>query len=190
MQQKHIKKKLILKANIKKTISKCLLTIIIFLLGMISVKSSIKAKQLINKNIYTESISFTKYKKIYDKYLGNILSIDKVVYEEQPVFSEKITYSEIHEYKDGAVLTVNENYMVPCLKSGIVVYIGEKEEYGNTLVLEQEDGIDVFYSNIETSGIKLYDYISQGEYIGQVKTNKLYLIFQKEGKVLSYKDYI
>ena len=51
------------------------------------------------------------------------------------------------------VLTVTENYMVPCLKSGIVVYIGEKEEYGNTLVLEQEDGIDVFYSNIETSGI-------------------------------------
>lgn len=190
MQHKQIKKRLILKRNIKILISKILITIIIFLIGMILVKSSEEYKNLIKKSIFDQSIKFTKYKKLYDKYLGNILSIDKIVYEEKPVFNEKITYKEIHEYKDGIALTVEDNYMVPCIKSGIVVYIGIKEEYGQTLVIEQENGIDVFYSNIETTGINLYDYIEEGDYLGQAKSNKLYLTFYKNGKVQDYKEHI
>lgn len=183
-------KKLVLKNEIKLFISKTLISIIIFLIGMILVKSSEETKSLIEKKIFEQSIKFTKYKQVYDKYLGNVLSIDKIVYEGKPVFNEKITYKELHEYKDGVALTVEENYMVPCIKNGIVVYIGTKEEYGQTIVIEQENGIDVFYSNVETSGIKLYDYIQEGDYIGQVKTNKLYLIFKQNGKVLNYKDHL
>ena len=74
--------------------------------------------------------------------------------------------------------------MVPCLESGIVVYIGNKDDYGQTVIIEQENGIDVFYSNISNDNIKLYDYIEKGEYVGQTKTNKLYLVFQKNGTVL------
>lgn len=190
MQQKHLEKKLVLKKNIKIFISKTLISIIIFLIGMILIKSSNQTRSIIKQNIFEQSIKFTKYKKLYDKYLGNILSIDKMVYEEKPVFNEKIAYKEIHEYKDGVALTVEENYMVPCIKNGIVVYIGTKEEYGQTIVIEQENGIDVFYSNIETAGIKLYDYIQEGDYVGQVKTNQLYLIFKQNGKVLNYKDHL
>ena len=42
--------------------------------------------------------------------------------------------------------------------NGIVIFIGEKEGYGNTVVVEQVDGIDVYYSNVSVSNIKLYDY--------------------------------
>lgn len=190
MPNKTLKKKLVLKDNIKILLSKTLLTIIIFLMGMILVKSTPSLKVSIQKNIYEKSIKFTKIKQLYKKYFGDILSLDNIIYEETPVFEETLTYQEQTTYKDGVELIVSKGYMVPCLETGIVVYIGEKEGYGNTIIIEQENGIDVFYSNIEIEGIKLYDYIEKGEYLGQTKTNKLYLIFQKNGEILNYQDYL
>lgn len=190
MQKKVLKKKLILKKQLKQIISKLLITIIIFLIGMISVKNEPQTKNFIKENIYEKSLKFTKVRSLYDKYFGDFLAIDKIVYEESPVFNENITYLSKNTYKDGVALTVTKGYMVPTLESGIVVYIGDKEEYGKTIIIEQIDGVDVFYSNITTENIKLYDYIEKGQYIGQVENNKLYLVFQKNGEILDYKQYI
>lgn len=121
---------------------------------------------------------------------GSIVPIEKIVKEETPVFSEKLTYSTSNAYKDGVALSVSKNYMVPSLQSGIVVFIGEKEEYGSTIIIEQIDGIEVFYSNVTTDNLKLYDYIEKGSLLGEAKTNKIYLVFSKDGKYLNYKDYI
>ena len=113
-----------------------------------------------------------------------------MVKEEQAVFNENLNYSKKENYKDGVALTVENKYMVPVLESGIVVFIGQKEGYDNCVVIEQINGIDVTYGNISTSNIKLYDYIEKGKLLGEVKSNKLYLIFQKDGQNLDYKKYI
>ena len=76
------------------------------------------------------------------------------------------------------------------LKNGLVIFIGEKEEYGNTVIVQQADGIDVWYSNLENVSVKMYDYVSQGDYLGETKDDYFYLIFKKEGNVLNYQDYI
>lgn len=190
MSNKVLKKKLVLKKTIKNTITKTLITIIIFLIGMILVKQNPKNKILIQENIYENSLKFTKAKQLYEKYFGSIFSIDNLIYEDVPVFNEQITYTEKHAYKDGVALTVQSKYMVPSLESGIVVYIGEKENYGQTIIIEQTNGIDVFYSNITTTNINLYDYIEKGDYVGETLSDKLYLVFQKNGVVLNYNDYI
>lgn len=190
MSNKVLKKKLVLKKYIKLIITKVLLTIIIFLIGMIIIKQNPKNKVFIQKNIYEDSLKFTKARQLYKKYFGSIFSIDNLIYEELPVFNENITYNEKHAYKDGVALTVQSNYMVPALESGIVVYIGEKENYGKTIIIEQTNGIDVFYSNITTDSLKLYDYIEKGNYIGETLSDKLYLVFQKNGVVQNYKEYI
>ena len=80
--------------------------------------------------------------------------------------------------------------MVPTLESGVVVFIGEKEEYGSTVIIDQADGIEVFYANINAMNLKLYDYIEKGTLLGETKDNKLYLVFSKNGEYLNYKDYI
>ena len=190
MEKKILKKKLVLKQKIKQLINRILLTNIIFLIGMILIKENPETKLLIQTNIYEKSLKFTKIKQVYNKYFGDIFSMENILYEESPVFSEEITYTAMSSYKDGVALEVSENYMVPAIESGIVVYIGEKEEYGQTLIVEQTNGIDVFYSNITTDNIKLYDYIEKGSYIGAAKSKKIYLVFQKDGKVLNYKDYL
>ena len=65
-----------------------------------------------------------------------------------------------------------------------------KEDYGNTIIIEQVDGIDTYYSNINYSNIKLYDYVEKGEALGEAINDNLYLKFEKDGKSLDYKKYL
>lgn len=188
--KKTVKKKLVLKKGIRSFINRLLIVTIIFLSCLILIKSNNSFKHILIKYVYEDSFKFTKLKAIYEKYFGKILSIDKVAPKEEAVFNEKLEYSKANVYNDGAVLTVSDNYMVPTLESGIVVFIGEKEGYGSTVIIEQVDGIDVWYSNINANNIKMYDYIEKGSLIGEVKGKKLYMVFQKDGAFLDYKKYI
>lgn len=175
---------------LKRFLSKLMLTTIIFLLGMIIVKENPKFKTIIRRNVYEASFKFNKTKKAYEKYFGNILSIDKISPTTKEVFAEKLQYSDSSTYKDGVKLKVSKNYMVPTLESGVVVFIGDKKDYGKTIVIEQTNGISTWYGNINTNNIKLYDYIEKGTLLGESINSKLYLVFQKEGKFLDYKKYI
>ena len=105
------------------------------------------------------------------------------------VFNEKINYKEKYDYNDGVKLVVDNNYLVPVFESGIVVYKGEKDNYGYTVIVQQVDGVDVWYSNI-SSDIDLYDYVEKGSLLGEVKDNNLYLYFYKNGEFIDYKTYI
>lgn len=188
--KKTVKKKLVLRRGIKNFISRLLIVTIIFLSCLILIRSNKSFKNNLIKYVYEDSFKFTKLKNIYEKYFGKILSIDKVAPKEEAVFNEKLEYSKTNVYNDGAVLTVSDNYMVPTLESGIVVFMGEKEGYGSTVIIEQVDGIDVWYSNIKANNIKMYDYIEKGSLIGEVNGKKLYMVFQKDGAFLDYKKYI
>ena len=75
------------------------------------------------------------------------------------------------------------------IESGLVVYVGEKEGIGNTIIVQQSNGIDVKYGFLDKIDIKVYDYIEKGTIIGN-SNNKLYLEFSKDGKVVSYEPYI
>ena len=190
MQRKTIKKRLVLKKEIKQFINKVLISIILFLSASILIKENPKYRMLIKEKIYEDSFKFAKLKTIYEKNFGAFLSLDKIIKESQPVFSENISYTNKEKYQDGVELTVEPNYLVPTLESGIIVYIGEKENYGKTIIVEQINGIDVFYSNIEPINLNIYDYVEKGELLGETKSDKLYLMFQKNGQIVDYKNYV
>ena len=80
--------------------------------------------------------------------------------------------------------------MIPIIKSGIVVFTGEKEGYGNTVVVQQGDGVEVWYANIKEIKVSMYDYLKAGDILGEADGSKLYLVFTKEGEILDYKKYI
>lgn len=182
---KKIEKHLVLKKSIRNIINKVLVTTIILLIGMILVKNNETLKEKIKENLYEKSFPFQKMKNIYETYFGNLLSVEKTLKKEETVMSEKIAYQKIEPYKKGIKLIVSENYMVPILESGVVVYIGE-----NTTVIEQTDGTDTTYSNVILNNIKLYDYLEKGELIGEVKDQTLFLSFQRKGEYLDYKEYL
>ena len=184
-----LKERLVLKKCIKRFISQTLLSIIILLIGLILIKKNPALKPELKKKIYEDSIDFIKVKELYDNYLGDIVPTKTIFKEEKAVFNEKLSYTNKEKYKDGVKLTVSDNYLVPAIQSGIVVFIGDKDGYGNTIIIEQTDGVDVFYSNMGEVKVSLYDYIDKGTLIGEVNKS-LILLFQKEGKIIDYKNYI
>ncbi len=177
----------------RRVISLCnqiLLTTILFLGTLIAFKMDKNTKNIVYDNVYDKNFEFASFSTIYQKYLGNILPLPKKDAQETLVFQEKLTYKEANLYKDGVALTVDDNYMVPLLESGVVVFIGDKDEYGTTVIIQQVNGVDTWYGNVTADNIKMYDYVEKGDLLGETKNNQLYLVFQKEGKYLDYKEYI
>ncbi|MBR6690583.1 MAG: M23 family metallopeptidase [Bacilli bacterium] len=167
---------------------KLLISIVITLIILILIKSSSSFKNDFYKHIYSNNISFTKLKSVYNKYIGNLDMFDSVV-KTEPVFNEKIAYNSMEKYLDGVKLSIDSHYLVPINESGIVVFIGEKENYGNTVIIQRIDGIDEWYGNIENVNVKLYDYVKKGELLGEA-SNDLYLVYKKDGNILNYEDYL
>ena len=184
----------ILVVNLKKIyhfLIKTLLCFILFLFLAILSKSNHYYGDLIKKNLYQEQIQFSSIKKFYNKYLGGIFPLElKISQNTNYVFNEKITYSKSTPYQDGAKLTVSENYLVPSLYNGTVVYLGEKEHYGKVIIIENDEGIDMWYGNLCNSTIKLYDQIKKGDYLGASCDNTIYFVVTRKNKFLNYQDYL
>lgn len=178
--------------NIKfnKVFSKILVTIIMFLALSITIKVYPDSKEFIYKNVFEKNFSFASVNKVYNKYLGKVLPVKSIFKEEvKPVFKEELVYSNKEKYQDGVKLAVTDNYLIPVIESGMVVFMGEKEGYGNTVIVQQINGIDTWYGNVNTTDIKLYQYIEKGSLLGEASKN-LYLVFKKDGEVLDYNEYI
>lgn len=175
---------------LRSLILRIMIVIVLFLIMGIMSKSSKTYKDLIISSVYQKNFSFAKIKKLYDKYLGGIAPLDKVIDNEITVFNEELSYDSVTLYHDGAKLTVGKNYLVPVLEEGMVIFIGEKENYGNVIIIEGIDGIDIWYGNMETTTAKLYDYVNKNTYLGTTKDNILYLVYQKDGEYLDYKEYL
>lgn len=192
--KKHLKKNKRSDDSVKKIVlrlfNQILITIVLFLGTLIYMKIDDNGKTIIYENVYNNNLEFAKANELYQKYLGNILPLGGLKQQEVSVFSEELNYEEVNLYQNGAVLKVSSNYMVPVIESGIVVFMGEKEEYGNTIIVQQVNGIDVWYGNVEGKNIKMYDYVEKGDLLGEAITEQLYLVFQKEGKYLDYKEYL
>lgn len=194
-QMKQKKKKPVIKnhtsTSYTKFLSKLGITIVLTLATLITLKSNGKYKATFYQYVYDKHISFASINATYQKYFGSPLPFQELWQDKtKPVFDEKLLYTDQHKYKDGVALTVENQYLVPVLESGMVIFIGEKEGYGNTVIIQQTDGIDVWYSNLKTINVKLYDYTEKGNLLGEVNGNQLYLIYKKNGTVLNYEEHI
>ena len=168
-------------------LNKVMFTILIFLVGLIVSKNNTSVKDFINNHVYASTFDFAGAKKLYNKYIGKYIGEKE---ETKEVFTEKLSYSNLNVYKAGVKLTVSKNYLVPALESGIVIFMGNKEGYGNTIILSQINGVDVWYCNVDVKDIKMYDYVEKGALLGEAKEDSIYMLFEKDGKFLSYKEYI
>lgn len=173
----------------KNIVLRVLITIIVTLILLIGFKMNNNFKKTFYHYVYEENFPFSVVKNFLQEKFGTSLTFDKMVTDEE-VFNEKLSYKDKSLYHDGVKLTVSSEYMIPSLESGIVVYIGEKENYKQVVIVQQMNGVDVWYGNIKQANVKLYDYVEKGSLIGQVDNKTLYLVFQKEGKFVDYQSYL
>ncbi len=171
-------------------LTKIAICIILVLGSLVFLKYDKNNKQIVYKYLYKNNISFATINNWYKKHFGDITPFQDLVKDNTKlVFNDNLVYKEANIYKDGVKLTVEKNYLVPTLESGIVVFIGDKDGYGKTIIIEQTDGVDVWYGNVDNVNVSLYDYVSKGEFLAEAN-EKLYMVFQKNGKYLKYTDYL
>lgn len=172
--------------NLKNLLSKFLIAIIFFLSSIIFTNISDNNLLLYKEYVLTESLPFTKIKGWYEELFGEVLPDSK---NNQMVFDGKLLYKDIKDYHDGEELTLNNNTLINNITSGIVVFIGEKDNYNNTVIIQGVDGIDAWYGNLENVSVKLYDYVEKNTVLGQTQDDKLYLVLKKDNDYLKYEDY-
>jgi stage IV sporulation protein FA len=173
---------------IKKIIYKVLLVSIIVLFGTLIVNKSSSIKELVYDKVYVNYLNFSSIKNIYNMYLGDIIPFQDII-KEQPVFNEKIKYNELSTYNNGVKLTLNNN-IVPILDSGIVIFIGNKDNFNKTVIIENSDGVEEWYGNLDNIKVNLYDYVNKNDILGDTNNNTLYLEFMKDNKPLDYNKFL
>ena len=171
--------------------NKLLFVVLITVITLILLKSSTVFKTKFYKYIYEDNISFASINSFYQKYFGSPIPFSNLLKEKTvPTFNEKLTFTSKKQYLDGVELEVASNYLVPNLESGMVIFVGEKENLGKTVIIEQVNGVEVWYSNLKETNVSIYDYLEKGSLIGEVMDQKLYLTFKKDGEILNYEDYL
>lgn len=166
--------------------NKILICFILFLLFLIASKSNKMFYDKFYDFVYDSVFPFADFREKFGIFLpDNTFDTNTSL-----VFNESLSYLNFNLYKDGVKLQVDDNYLVPILNDGVVVFSGNKDDYGNCVVVQQVDSVNVWYCNINNVSFSLYDYVNSGEFLGEVNGNVLYLVFEKNGEFLDYKEYI
>lgn len=188
IRNKHLKNNI--KTNskyISNLFTRTLLSVILVLIIAIFINISDENLLLFRKYGLTESLQFTKINNFYTKYFGDIIP---ETIKTTTVFENTNLTNNILPFNDTSyILTLNNN-LFNYLESGIIVFIGEKENLGKTIIVQGIDGVDIWYSNLSNINVTLYDYVEKNNIIGEFNENKPILTFIKEGKNISYENYI
>lgn len=185
--KKNLKKQVkVSKKKVNAFITKFMVSVIFFLVSVIFTNFNDKFLLMYKEYVFTESLPFTKIKGWYEDLFGEVLPSDE---NTQTVFNGKLVYKEISDYYDGEKLVVNTNTLVNNLTSGVVVFSGIKENYGNTVIIQGIDGADIWYGNLQNVSVNLYDYVESGTVIGETIDDNLYLVIKKDNEFIKYEDY-
>lgn len=168
--------------NIFKKILSKLFTIVIFTMIVITFSNtSPKFKSFIVDKVLNSTIDFSFVNKLSNK----VTNVFKTSNNTLPVVKEENNRKE--KYKDGIKYIVNKGTSVNIKDSGIVTYIGNKDGYNNTVIIQQSNGYYAWYGNIKEE-VKLYDYIESGSKIGSSLTNEYYYVLLKDNKPVNLNE--
>lgn len=163
-----------------------LLLAVIFVLGSLvltNFSSSLKDKYV--KEVLEKNIDISYINKFYNKYIGRGKK------EEEEVLVANLDSSKEYEKVGESVkFTMEAEEPITTLEGGIIVFIGDKDDLGNTVIVQGNDGVDIWYSNILMTDYSLYDYVSKGDKLGVSMSDNYLVTIKKDDKTLEYEEYI
>lgn len=171
---------------IAKLFERTLLSIILVLITAIYINLSDKNLLYFKNKIFNDTLVFAKINEMYTKYFGPL--VKEKIPATTPVFNEQNNL-KIEEYNDSYKVSLPSNHVL-ALESGIVVFQGEKEGLGKTIIVQGVDGVDIWYSNLENVNWTLYDYVSKKDGLGTSLENTIIYTFMENGKYIGYENYL
>ncbi len=158
-----------------------LFTVIIFTMIIITISNySPKFRNFLINEVLNKSMNFSKVNNLLDK-------VTNVYKKEETKNVSNIITNNSEKYKDGIKYFVKDNENVLVKNSGIITYIGNKEGYNNTVIVQQSNGFYAWYGNIKEK-VKLYDYVEEGSVIGLASGEYYYVLLKDDKPVLTHEN--
>lgn len=184
-------------------VAKCLLAACLVLAAGIVYKQSGKGFDPIKSSVatvMTNDFKFAQVSNWYEDTLGSPLAFlpmvgDEKVQKKQGKENGKVAFAEpvsgqvTRQFSDkskGVMVQTAANSSIKAVKDGLVLFVGEKDDTGKTVVIQHDNGAESWYGELDEIEVKPYDYVKKEQVIGKVtdKTNKKYSSFYfalKEG---------
>ena len=166
--------------NYLKIVLNKLFTVIVFSMIIIIISNhSPKFKNFLINDVLNKTMDFSKINKVVNDFtsifkIENTLNVNGIVEEKN------------EKYLDGIKYKVGKNEKVYIKDSGIVTYIGEKEGYNNTIIIQQSNGYYAWYGNINES-VKIYDFLESGSVLGTADDEYYYVLY-KDDKIVDLSE--
>ncbi|MFE5320147.1 peptidoglycan DD-metalloendopeptidase family protein [Paenibacillus sp. NPDC056579] len=96
----------------------------------------------------------------------------------------------------GVTVETSSDTPVAAMDTGLVVYVGNKEDTGYTIIIRHTNGLQSVYGWVEQGRVELNDWIKGGETIGTVSKNSskpsgyLYFAVSKDSKFVNPADVV
>ncbi len=170
------------KKNYLKVFLGKLFTIIIFSMTIIIISNlSSDFRNFIINDVLNSTFDFSSFNKFVNK-TTNVFKNNETMN-----VSSEVVVSNTEEYLDGVKYILKETEKVYVKDSGIVTFIGKKEGYNNTIVIQQSNGYYAWYGNIDKESIKLYDYVEKGSVLG-TESDEYYYVLLKDDKPIDINE--
>ena len=122
---------------------------IIFILFILILNKYNKSLALnLKNNLFNKSINFVKINKLSQRLLGKDVFYYQSKESDSMVIASQFNQNKKNKYFDGEKILVSSNLPIGSISSGVVVYIGNKENYNNTIIIQGLDGYNIWYGNI------------------------------------------
>lgn len=152
-------------------------TVVIFTMIVLIISNfSPKFREFLIDDVLNKTMDFSRVNNLIDSFTS--------VFKEEdikPVI--KVENEKEEDYKDGKKIYMTSSDEVLLKDSGIVTFIGHKDGYENTIIIQQSNGYYAWYGNIKEN-VKLYDYIESGNVIG-TSNNFYYYVLYKDDKPIT-----
>ena len=73
---------------------------------------------------------------------------------------------------EGIIMETSIGSKVESINEGVVIFAGEKEGIGKTVVIQHANKSESWYGQLETIDVKLYDLVKKGKEVGQVTVSE------------------
>ena len=172
---------------LKNLLSK-LITIVVFtFLVIIISNNNPNFKAFIIDKVLNSTFDFSKINKLISNITGIFDSKEKAEdYIKKQNEKQKDRRFPLEYDIDGVKFILNGEENVYLNDSGIVTFIGEKDGYNNTIIIQQSNGYYAWYGNLNPK-IKLYDYVEKGTVIGSA-TDEYYYVLLKDDKPIDINE--
>lgn len=159
-----------------KILASCILVLVIAIVYKSSTPQALPIQQFV-KQTMTSEFQFAAVSAWYEERFGEPLAILPKLPTDNPEATVTQDYStpasgrvvkEFSEQTKGVLIETTVGANVEAMKGGQVIFVGQKEGIGNTVIIQHEDKTTSWYGGLSDMTVSPYERIESGRSVGFV----------------------